>query len=186
MIPIGYMAKRICVPPPALGLSGIVDIYSVNDCVNDNFADYVNYWRHNGYWFFDSPEVIRQVARENAIDLEGTKLFYYEAYELEFDGQRWKPFAPWDQMPLSVESPSDKSLEGFDVIVVWTENSPEPAHSPLSCNCMARELRTNTHCLFETFVEAETNLNLGAFAGCDRGNLRIIAVYSADWPTNQA
>jgi hypothetical protein len=52
MIPIGYMAKRICVPPPALGLSGIVDIYSVNDCVNDNFADYVNYWRHNGYWFF--------------------------------------------------------------------------------------------------------------------------------------
>ncbi len=184
MIPIGYMAKRICEPPPALGLSGVFDIYSVSDCVNDNFADYVNNWRHNGYWFFDSPEAIRQVARENTIDLEGTKLFYYEAYELEFDGQRWKSFAPLDQMSLSVESPRDKSLEGFDVIVVWAENSPDPEHSPLSCNGMAKELKTNTHCLLETFEEAEANLTRGAFVGCDPGNLRIIAEYSVDWPAS--
>lgn len=182
MIPIGYMAKRICEPPPALELTGVVDIYSVNDDVNDNFADFVDYWRHNGYWFFDSPDLIRQLARENAIDLEGTKLFYYEAYELEFDGQRWKSFSPWGQLPLSVESPLDKNLEGFDVIVVWTENSPEPVHSPLSCNGMAKELRTNSHCLFETFEDAKSNLNRGSFVGCDPGNLRIIAVYSVDWP----
>jgi hypothetical protein len=91
MIPLGYVAKRNCEPPPGLGLTGVVDIYSVSDCVNDNFAEYVNYWKHNGYWFFDSPELIRQVARENSINLKGTKLFYYEAHELEFDGQRWNP-----------------------------------------------------------------------------------------------
>ena len=184
MIPLGYMAKRNFEPPPALGLTEVVDIYSVNACVNDNFADYVNYWKHNGYWFFDSPEVIRQVARENSIDLEGTKLFYYEAHDLEFDGQHWKPFAPWGQLPLNVESPRSKSLEGFDVIIVWTENSPDPEHSPLSCNGIAKELRTNIHCLFDTFGEAEAHLNEGAFAGCDPGNLRIVAVYSVNWPAS--
>jgi len=30
--------------------------YSVNDCVNDNFADFVDYWKHSCWWFFDSPE----------------------------------------------------------------------------------------------------------------------------------
>jgi len=175
------MAKRNCEPPQALGLTKVVDIYSVNDCVNDNFADPVNYWKHNGNWFFDSPELIRQFARENSIDLKGTKLFYYEVHELEFDGERWKSFAPLPEMPLNVESPRSKSLEGFDVIIVWTEYSPDPEHSPLSCSGIANKLRTNIHCLFDTFGEAETHLNEGAFAGCDPGNLRIVAVYSVNW-----
>ncbi|MGD1941959.1 MAG: hypothetical protein ACFB0G_11660 [Leptolyngbyaceae cyanobacterium] len=38
-------------------------------------ADYVNYWQHSGYWFFDSPEIIRQVRREHAIDLPGIQFF---------------------------------------------------------------------------------------------------------------
>ncbi|OQW33412.1 MAG: hypothetical protein A4E19_03115 [Nitrospira sp. SG-bin1] len=41
----------------------------------------LTFWKHNGYWFFDSPEVIEQVAREESIDLAGTKIFYYEVYK---------------------------------------------------------------------------------------------------------
>jgi len=41
------------------------------------------------FGFFDSPEIIRDVAKQNSISLEGTSLFYYEAHEMEFDGERW-------------------------------------------------------------------------------------------------
>jgi hypothetical protein len=68
------------------------------------------------------------------------------------------------------------------VVVVWTENSPDPEHSPLSCNGLAKKLKTNIHCLFDTFEEAETHLNKGDFGGCDPGNLQIFAVYSVNWP----
>jgi hypothetical protein len=176
------MAKRSCEKPPGLGLPEIGDIYSVNDCVNDNFADFTNYWKHNGYWFFDSPEAIGQVAQENSIDLQGHTLFYYEAHKLEFDGQSWQAFEPDSQLPVSVERPRHKALEGFDVIVVRPEHSAYPEHSPLSCSGLANRLKTNIHCLFETFEVAEAHLNQGAFSGCDPGNLRIVAVYSLNWP----
>jgi hypothetical protein len=60
------------------------DIFSVSGCISRDFADYIDYWKHNGYWLFDSPEIIKSLAKENSIQLEGTSLFYYEAYEMEF------------------------------------------------------------------------------------------------------
>jgi hypothetical protein len=182
MIPIGYMAKRNCDKPRALGLLTVTDIYSVNACVNDNFADYVDYWKHNGYWFFDSPKIIQSLSREHSIDLDGTRLFYYEAHELEFDGENWRNFSPWGQIPVNVVSPIQKRLEGFDVVTIWAENSPDPEHSPLSCNALADEIPTNSHCLLNSFEEAENALNAGKFKGNDPGAQRIFAVYSVDWP----
>ena len=51
-------------------------------------AGYIRCWKHNAYWLFDSPEIIRTIAREHSIQLEGTALFYYEADGKEFDGER--------------------------------------------------------------------------------------------------
>jgi len=45
---------------------------SVSGHISDNFAAYIPYWKHNGYWLFDSPEIINEVARHNSVDLEGT------------------------------------------------------------------------------------------------------------------
>ena len=106
MIPVGYMAKHVCKKPgSSIQAAGVIDIYSVSGCVNDNFADYIKYWKHNGYWFFDSPEVIRSLARENSIDLEGTSLFYYEAYEQEFNGEKWLEFSPESSFSTNVVAP---------------------------------------------------------------------------------
>ncbi len=88
MIPVGYMAKRVSPRPEWLAAERVADIYSVSMCISKNFADYIPYWKHNGYWFFDTPEIIEQLAREHAIDLHGTSLFYYEVYEHEFDEDR--------------------------------------------------------------------------------------------------
>jgi hypothetical protein len=180
MIPVGYLAKSNCKKPKGFELSNIDDVYSVGCCVNDDFADYIDYWKHNGYWLFDSPEVIRAVAQEHSIDLHGSKLFYYEAHELEFTGEGWRSFAPDQHITTNVVPPASKRLEGFDVVTFYCGTGPEC--SPLSCNGLAEELHTNSHCLFESFDDAETSLKSGKFEGGEPGPYRIFAVYSIDWP----
>ena len=174
------MAKRICQKPEGFHAPSIVDIYSVSADVNDDFADYIEFWKHNGFWFFDSPEIIREGAKKNSIDLDGTSLFYYEAHEMEFDGQKWRSFAPEATIGTNVKLPSKKALEGFDVVTFSAGNNPEC--SPLSCNGLADEISTNCHCLLESFESAESSLISGRFAGGERGPYRIFAVYSVDWP----
>jgi hypothetical protein len=183
MIPIGYMAKRSCKKPKGFEMPHITDLFSVSDCVNDNFPgdiDYCTYWKHNGYWFFDSPEAIQAVAQENSIDLEGSSLFYYEAHELELAESGWRLFPAEPALTTDIQQPYLKHLEGFDVVSFEVGTSPD--HSPLSCNGLAGEVQTNSHCLFDSFAEAETNLNAGKFNDCDPGPYRIFAVYSVEWP----
>ena len=180
MIPIGYMAKRVCNRPEFLRASGVADIHSVSNCVNDDFADYIDYWKHNGYWFFDSPQVLQSLALEKSIDLQDTKLFYYEANELAYDGEDWRTFSPSWENSVRLVTPSHKRLDGFDVVTFFAGNKPEC--SPLSCNSLAERLRVDEHCLFETFDEAEIALNNGKFTRCEAGPYRIFAVYSVEWP----
>jgi hypothetical protein len=180
VIPVGYMAKRVSKRPDWLKASQVIDVYSVSSCVSEDFADYINLWKHNGYWFFDSPEIIVNIAREDSISLDATSLFYYEAYELQFDGEAWHPWLPDWSFSTKVLPPSRKRLEGFDVVTFSAGTSLEC--SPLSCNSLASNLRTNEHCLFASFEEARTNVNNGAFRDCEPGPYRILSVSSLDWP----
>jgi len=151
----------------------------VCDCVSENFADYTEYWLHNSYWFIDSPKIIKIIAEKTSVKLEGTSLFYYEMFESEFDGASWKIYEPKAWFPTKVVLPAHKKLEGFDVVTFSAGTSPEC--SPLSCNSMADELHTNAHCLFDSFDEAEANINNGSFSECEFGPYRVFSVYSVDW-----
>jgi hypothetical protein len=177
--PAGYMAKHVSMRPEWLKVPHIADVYSVSNCVSEDFGDYINNWRHNGYWLFDSPQVIVGVAKDNSIQLEGTSLFYYEAYEMEFDEECWAPWSAEPSFPTNVVQPPKKQLEGFDVVSFSVGTNPEC--SPLSCNSMAEELHTNAHCLFESFDEAKRSLVAGTFKGAEPGPYRIFSVYSVDW-----
>ena len=75
--------------------------------------------------------------------------------------------------------PAKRHLEGFDVVSFYARNAPE--HSPLSCNSIAEELPTNSHCLFESFDAAVANLNRGVFKTAEPGPYRIFSVYSIEW-----
>src|SRR5437764_666419 len=147
MIPVGYMAKRVSSRPDWLGAAQVADVYSVSGCVSPNFADYIKYWEHNGFWFFDSPEIIQQLAQAQGLDLAGTRTFYYEVYELQFDpaGARWSSFSAEPSFPTDVVVPQIKTLEGYDVVTFSVGTSAEC--SPLSCNSLAKEVETNAHCL---------------------------------------
>jgi hypothetical protein len=181
MMPVGYMAKRVCKRPDYLRAPSVIDIYSVSGCVSEDFADYIVWWKHNGYWLFDSPEIIRTTAQENEIDLDGTLLFYYEAYEMEFDGKGWSPYQP--DFEVNVVPPVRKQLEGFDVVTFFARNAPEC--SPLSCNSLAETIPTNFHCLLTSFEEAYARINSGEFSDAEPGPYRIFSVYSTDWALGQ-
>ncbi len=181
MIPIGYMAKRIAACPDWLTAPHVVDVLSVSDCISKNFADYIPYWKHNGYWYFDTPKTILEVARENEIDLAGTRLFFYEAHELEFDDDEceWQSFALEHSFVTNVMIPAKREVEGYDVCC-WGGAGPE--HSPLSCNGLASQLDTNEHCLLKSVDDARALLNAGRFGNSEPGPFRIISVSSVLWP----
>ena len=186
MIPIGYMAKRIVQRPDWLKAQNVVDLYSVSSCTSGDFMDdlvdyaYETDSKINGWYFFDSPEQIQSVASQRSIDLKETVLFYYEAHDLEYAAQGPRTFQPEPLMLVSVEVPSSKQLAGFDVVTFSTGRFAEC--SPLSCNSLAGNIPTNSHCLLDSFDEAEAGLNSGKFLIGEAGPHRIIAVYLVDWP----
>jgi len=182
MISVGYMAKRVSFRPEWINAQRVEDIYSVSGCVSKDFADYIKYWKHNGYWFFDSPEIIRQLSEQQSIDLTAARLFFYEVHELEFDDAegQWIPFKPEPSFPTHVVPPTEKALEGYDVVTFSVRTSAEC--SPLSCNLLATEVKTNRHCLLPSLEHAQQLLLAGQFKNTEPGPYRIFAVYSTEWP----
>jgi hypothetical protein len=180
MIPAGYMAKRVVARPEWLPADRVSSIYSVSGCISEDFADYINSWKHNGYWLFNSPDAILEIAQENKIDLSGTLLFFYEVYELQFDSGRWTHFEPEPSFRTDVTVPEAKIFEGYDVVNFTAQTSPEC--SPLSCNALASEVETNSRCLLKSFEQTRMLLENGAFNHSEPGPYRIFGVYSVDWP----
>ncbi|MGE5840429.1 MAG: hypothetical protein ACM34H_10875 [Deltaproteobacteria bacterium] len=172
------MHKKVVARPDWLKIDTVFDVYSVSSCISEDFADYINYWKHNGYWFFNSPQVIEDIARNQTIDLVGMTLFYYEAYEYEFDedSKEWSAFTPEASFMTDVQVPIDKHLEGFDVVTFSARTSAEC--SPLSCNLLATRIPVNEHCLFNALEEAKGALERGLFQQSEPGPYRIFAVYT--------
>ena len=180
MIPAGYMAKRVAARPASPSAERVPSIYSVSGCISKNCADYINFWKHNGYWLFNSPDVIVEVARENNIDLAETTLFFYEVHELQFNSGEWTSFQPEPSFGTNVSVPAAKVLEGYDVVTFYLQTSPEC--SPLSCNSLAAKVETNARCLLQSFDRARTLLENGTFHNSEPGPYRIFAVYPVAWP----
>lgn len=177
MVPAGYLAKKVVLCPDWLAATGVEDLYSVSPCLSKDFVDYVPYWKHNGYWLFNSIADVQALARELSMDLSDCRLFYYEVFELEFDDEtmKWQAFEP-EPFDTAVVPPTNWRLEGYDVVSFFARSTPEC--SPLSCNNVAETVPTNRHCLLETLEEAGRLLESGAFADTEPGPFRIFAVYS--------
>ena len=180
--PMGYMAKKVEKAAALEGLNlppHIEDVCSVSRCISEDFCDFIKFWKHNGFWFFDSPSIIRKLAKTENISLDGTTLFYYEAFEKQYnqDTGGWEDFAPEPSFPLNVKVPkeADRQLLGYDVVTYYVLTSPEC--SPLSCNGLAKEIPANKYCLLDDFDEAKRLLEGGAFSNSEPGPYRIIAVY---------
>jgi hypothetical protein len=177
------MAKHIGRDVSWIGAPGLVDVASVKRCMSHDFADYFRFWKHNGWWFFDSPQVIRELAHEHGLELAGTELFYYEVHERQFaeDRAEWLPFAlePEPGFTTQVIIPTQRRLEGYDVVPFSVGTSAEC--SPLACCRIAREVGVNPRCLLSSFERAHELLEAGAFRNTEPGPFRIFAVYTVPW-----
>lgn len=177
MIPAGYMLKSVLTRPSWLKANRVVEILSVSPCISKDFADFIDYWRHNGYWLFNSPSAMKEIVALEGANRGEFKLFYYEVYNQQFDEQamRWSSFEPDASFETKVEKPFNMCLMGFDVVSFFARANREC--SPLSCNSLADVLPVNVHCLFETFEHARTALEAGKFNNSESGPFRIFSVY---------
>lgn len=180
MIPAGYMAKRVSRRTDWSKATCFDDIYSVSGHISKDFTDYIPFWEHNGYWLFNSLEVIQSLATKHSLDIADCQFFFYEVFEQEFDDKRkqWQPFEPEPSFETAVQPPEKKQLEGYDIVTFSIHTNPEC--SPLSCNDLADKIPVNRHCLLMSFDEAKQQVEMGAFDNSEPGPFRIFAVYSVD------
>lgn len=182
MIELGYMAKRIAACPDCLDVPHVRDVYAVANCVSNDFCDDIEVGQHNGFWFFDSPSLIRDIATTNDIDLTDTVLVYYRGYGTQFDAElgKWTAYAAVPGFPTEVLPPHLETFLGYDVVTYSMQNAPEC--SPLSCNGVAQDVRVNQHCLLDTLRFAMHHLEHGTFNDAEPGPYRIVAVSVVSWP----
>jgi len=180
MIPLGYMLKKVVPPPKWMNAPNVDLVYSVSGCVSENFASYIPFWKHNGWWFFDDPSILQKVATENGIGSSDLTMFYYEAFESEYDDEKkiWLPISPEVSFTTDVKVPASKVLRGYDVVTFMVHTSAEC--SLLSCNSFASTVPTNRFCLFDEFHQARDALESDVFDNGEPGPSRIIAVYTTD------
>lgn len=177
MIPVGYMYKTVCEETDGINNDVVENIFSVSGCISEDFADWINYWKHNGYWLFDSPEVIEELAAEHNIKLTGMTLFFYRASEQEWniENKEWRSYQPEENFGVNVVEPNKSVIAGYDIVSFSGHVDCEC--SPLSCNYMAESLSVNKNCLLDNYDDAKKLLENGTFDQCEPGPYRIFEVH---------
>lgn len=174
MIPLGYMLKKVVAPPAFVSSPDVELVYSVSACVSENFADYIPQCKHNGWWFFDEPEPLCELAAPQGAS-ETFTLFYYECHDEQYD-QSMHAWTAMARATARVTVTDAKVLRGYDVVTFFQQTLPEC--SPLSCNGLAGTLPVNRFCLLDSFEQAVALIESAAFDNFEPGPLRIIAVYT--------
>ena len=178
MIPLGYFYKQVLPKPDYLQNKSVVSIFSVSGCISDDFCDYVNHWKHNKYWYFDSPELMNEIIEIENISTDNLKLFFYYAYEEQYDevSKTWSPYPFEPSFSTNIKIPSSSTFEGYDITSSSTGQFNEC--SPLSCNGLADEIPVNLNCLIPTLDEALELFRNNKLQGCEPGPYRVIEVHS--------
>lgn len=176
MIDLGYMAKRIVTRPDWLDVPSVRDICAVSNCISEDFCDYIHFWRHNGFWFFNSPADINLIATQEHLNLASTTLLYYTAHQEQYDADNhcWTSFSADPAFDTHVTPPKDTVFLGFDIVTYSMQTMPEC--SPLSCNHIASDVTVNEHCLMDSLDDALQVLESGLFDNSEPGPYRIIGV----------
>lgn len=149
MIPSGYMAKFVEKDTTWIKNKEVEEILSVSGCISKDFTDWIDYWKHNDFWFFDNVEKISTLAESLGLDVSEVRWFYYETYELEFfeKDNVWKEIDEFKGVKSNVEAPEKFDLKGYDIVTHSCRSSAEC--SPLSCNGLAKTIPVNQHCLID-------------------------------------
>jgi len=168
---IGYFPKIVVVKPEWLKDVPIIeDIYSVSDCISTAPPNWIDQWKHNEMWKYDTPELAWSVVPKQ--DRERYSLFAYRILPRLYDASGESTFS----LPRLNVSPLPRTYisQGFDAVSRSMGNDFEC--SPLSCNYMAREYPVNKHCLIADLDTVVTMAKTFAVANPEPGPYCVVEV----------
>ncbi len=168
---IGYFPKRTMQRPDWLKAARVEEVCSVSTCMSAAPDGWIDAWRHNEMWVFDTPELAWSITAPSVRD--EFDLYAYKLFPLKFDRGTRQSF----EIPLLDVQPLPASFErlGYDVVSRCSDAAFEC--SPLSCNQMAQHVPVTRHCLLE---DSEAAFRLAAeceVIGCEPGPYYVVEVW---------
>ncbi len=138
---IGYFPKQTAKRPDCLKAANVKEICSASDCISKSPDNWIDFWKHNELWVYDSPEIAWSIVPEEKRAI--FDLYAYRMFPCQFVEGKQEVF----EIPgLQVASlPEDFKSLGWDSVSRSMNNKFEC--SPLSCNYLATEIVTNEFCL---------------------------------------
>ncbi len=153
---IGYFAKPVMMRPEWLKAEQVEEVCCWDACkINPRF-DWINAWRHNAEWVYNTPELAWSVVPDSV--RSDCQMFGYRVFPIRYRNGIPEHYRLPEQSEEEVMGfapvPMGASFErlGFDLIPRSCENAFEC--SPLACCNLAAEVPANRHCLLTTAEEA--------------------------------
>ncbi|MBF0502244.1 MAG: hypothetical protein HQM09_19035 [Candidatus Riflebacteria bacterium] len=176
--PAGFMGKFIIACPEWIKNERVKKIYSVSGCISRDFADYIKYWLHNKFWFFNEIKQIQEICDKEAIDFRSLDILFYEVYYFQFFEERksWETIIFEDSFKTEIQIPRSLEFLGHDIVSYYAGSAHEC--SVLSCNGLADEFEVNEHCLITDFDLTKSLVE--RLQHCEPGPYRIIRVNKAN------
>lgn len=165
----GYFPKRILPRPDWLAAPAVREIWSVSHCMSKAPEGWIDHWKHNAQWLYDTVALAESVVPPGERD--AFSIVGYRVAATMFDEGDEVPLDEAIQ-PLPGPEVGFESL-GFDAVGRLQTTF---ACSPLSCNHAADKLATNEHCLFRTVQEAMPAAREFSRGGWEPGPYWIVEV----------
>jgi hypothetical protein len=168
---IGYFPKRTLRHPDWPEVAGVEEICSVSSCISEDPDEWIEKWRHNHFYVYDSPDLAWDIVREG--ERSEFDLYAYKLFPVMFESGQQKPFdiSALNALPL----PDSFVRLGFDVV---SRNGGAAFEcSPLSCNSMAEQIAVNRHCLIDDPATALQHAAEFEAVGCEPGPYFVVEVW---------
>jgi hypothetical protein len=167
---IGYFPKKTSRLPELLEALNVEEVCSVSNCISEGPVNWIDAWKHNSHWVYDTPELAASVIGEN----EGVfEMYAFKQYPIRVDSGEIQdePVSEPNVNPLM----QDYEFLGYDAVSRSNGNAFEC--SPLSCNYGAKKMAVNSHCLFDSLDEAIKGAKTFSRGSWEPGPYYVIEVF---------
>ena len=167
---LGYFPKRLTSVPEGYDLPGVQEIASVSECIASGPEGWVDLWRHNDAFLYNSPEQAWAVVPVDDVARYG--MYAYKIASRVYGQDHAQPI---EIQVKPIDLPQSFSRLGYDV--VNRDYSVTFECSPLSCNAMARQVLVNEFCLFEDHASAVQFAKRCAVEQPEPGSYLVVEVW---------
>lgn len=167
---IGYFPKIPMARPEWLKADHVTEVCSASECMSIGPSNWIDAWKHNGHWVYDSPEIAASVIKKDESMFE---IFAFKQYSIKVDHGTIETEEVSE--PNVTPLPADFELLGYDAVSRSAGNAFEC--SPLSCNGGADTIPCNRYCLFDTFEEAIESAKTFCSGDWEPGPYYVVEIY---------